>query len=133
MALLPVQVAPDEEEILKTCIWDLADNKIFFQHPDLMKALNIRETVIKLMMNTLNKAQHQTAVASDAATKSRTSGEMEEEEIDCAQDNSADMVVACCRFLCYFCRTGSANQKALFFHLGYLLENSRMLLARPSL
>ncbi len=44
------------------------------------------------------------------------------------QDSSADMVVACCRFLCYFCRTGRINQRAMFEHLSYLLSNSCMLL-----
>ena len=68
-ALLPVQVAPDEEEILKASIWDLADNKVFFQHPDLMRALGIHETVMRLMINTLNKAQHQTAAESDSTQK----------------------------------------------------------------
>lgn len=43
------------------------------------------------------------------------------------------MVVACCRFLCYFCRTGRQNQKAMFDHFDFLLENSNILLARPSL
>lgn len=43
------------------------------------------------------------------------------------------MVVACCRFLCYFCRTGRQNQKAMFEHFDFLLENSNILLARPSL
>ncbi|VEL12704.1 unnamed protein product [Protopolystoma xenopodis] len=43
------------------------------------------------------------------------------------------MVVQCCRFLCYFCRTSMQNQKAMFEHLSYMLENSSMLLSRPSL
>lgn len=43
------------------------------------------------------------------------------------------MVVACCKFLCYFCRTSSQNQKAMFEHLPFLLDNATMLLARPSL
>lgn len=34
------------------------------------------------------------------------------------------MVASCCRFLCYFCRISRHNQKALFDHLTYLLENS---------
>ena len=46
------------------------------------------------------------------------------------QDTSAEMVVACCRFLCYFCRTGRVNQKAMFEHLAYLLDNSCMLLCQ---
>jgi len=49
------------------------------------------------------------------------------------QDTSADMVVACCRFLCYFCRTGRVNQRAMFEHLGYLLDNSCMLLCTNAL
>lgn len=43
------------------------------------------------------------------------------------------MVVACSRFLCYFCRTSRQNQKAMFEHLSFLLDNATMLLARPSL
>lgn len=34
------------------------------------------------------------------------------------------MVANCCRFLCYFCRISRQNQKAMFDHLSYLLENS---------
>lgn len=43
------------------------------------------------------------------------------------------MVVACCRFLCYFCRTSRQNQKAMFDHLVFILEHANILLARPSL
>lgn len=42
------------------------------------------------------------------------------------------MVVMCCRFLCYFCRTSRQNQRAMFEHLSYLLENSSMLLGTMS-
>ena len=49
------------------------------------------------------------------------------------QDTSHEMVVACCRFLCYFCRTSRQNQKAMFDHFAFLLENSDILLSRPSL
>lgn len=34
------------------------------------------------------------------------------------------MVANCCRFLCYFCRISRQNQRAMFEHLSYLLENS---------
>jgi len=137
-SLIPVQASKDEEELLKTNIWDLADNKVFFQHPDLMRALGIHETVMQLMVNTLNKSQQQAAAAEavDQAAKRRSSlasnvPDLQAEEA--AKDSAADMVVACCRFLCYFCRTGRINQKAMFDHLSYLLENSCMLLSRPSL
>ena len=39
------------------------DNKVFFQHPDLMRALCLHETVMQLMVNTLNKAQQQQSAA----------------------------------------------------------------------
>lgn len=40
------------------------------------------------------------------------------------------MVASCCRFLCYFCRISRQNQKAMFDHLSYLLENSSVGLGR---
>lgn len=43
------------------------------------------------------------------------------------------MVASCCRFLCYFCRISRHNQRALFDHLTYLLENSSVGLGDPSL
>lgn len=42
------------------------DNKVFFQHPDLMRALCVHETVMQLMVNTLNKAQQQQQSANSA-------------------------------------------------------------------
>lgn len=41
------------------------------------------------------------------------------------------MVASCCRFLCYFCRISRHNQRALFDHLTYLLENSSVGLGDP--
>ncbi|NXQ70368.1 RYR3 protein, partial [Quiscalus mexicanus] len=41
------------------------------------------------------------------------------------------MVASCCRFLCYFCRISRQNQKAMFEHLSYLLENSSVGLGMP--
>ena len=49
------------------------------------------------------------------------------------EDSSSEMVVACCRFLCYFCRTSRQNQKAMFDHLLFILDNANILLSRPSL
>lgn len=43
------------------------DNKVFFQHPDLMRALCVHETVMQLMVNTLNKAQLQQQASAGAA------------------------------------------------------------------
>ncbi|XP_052827801.1 ryanodine receptor isoform X7 [Octopus bimaculoides] len=138
-SLLLVQVAVDEEESMKTSLKELMDNKVFFQHPDLMRALCVHETVMQLMVNTLNKAQqHQQAAASEQAAGNRTSiagapSESDPSAVQSKQDACAEMVVMCCRFLCYFCRISRQNQRAMFEHLSYLLENSSMLLARPSL
>ena len=111
---------------------DIADNKVFFQHPDLMRALGIHETVMQLMINTLNRQQQQKAANEIAGDNKRIV--VDEAAPQAAKDPIADMVVACCRFLCYFCRTGSKNQSAMFEHLSYLLEKSCMLLCEwPSL
>ena len=87
---------------------------------------------MQLMVNTLNRQQQQAAatelgggdnkriVLDDPAAAATTT----------AKDPIADMVVACCRFLCYFCRTGSKNQSAVFEYLSYLLEKSCMLLCK---
>jgi hypothetical protein len=43
------------------------DNRVFFQHPDLMRQLCVHETVMQLMVNTLNKAQLQQQASAGAA------------------------------------------------------------------
>ncbi|WAR19518.1 RYR-like protein [Mya arenaria] len=138
-SLLLVQAGPDEEELMKNSLKDLMDNKVFFQHPDLMRALCLHETVMQLMVNTLNKAQQQqSAAGGDNTTNQRRqstvpAGALDNNLMETSKDAAAEMVVMCCRFLCYFCRTSGQNQRAMFEHLSYLLDNSSMLLARPSL
>uniref|UniRef100_T1E1N4 Putative ryanodine receptor n=1 Tax=Cupiennius salei TaxID=6928 RepID=T1E1N4_CUPSA len=110
-ALLPVQMGPEEEEIMRHSLWAMVSNRVFFQHPDLIRILRVHENVMKVMINTLAKRA----------------------QSDSGPNTSHEMVVACCRFLCFFCRTGRQNQKAMFEHLGFLLENSNILLSRPSL
>ena len=124
-ALLPVQMSQEEEELMRTRLWKLVNNHTFFQHPDLIRILRVHENVMAVMMNTLGRrAQAQ----SDAPVQSEgTEAPVKE------KDTSHEMVVACCRFLCYFCRTSRQNQKAMFDHFDFLLENSNILLARPSL
>lgn len=124
-ALLPVQMSQEEEELMRTRLWKLVNNHTFFQHPDLIRILRVHENVMAVMMNTLGRrAQAQ----SDAPVQT--------EGVDAPvkeKDTSHEMVVACCRFLCYFCRTSRQNQKAMFDHFDFLLENSNILLSRPSL
>ncbi|XP_043197981.1 ryanodine receptor-like isoform X5 [Amphibalanus amphitrite] len=118
-ALLPVQMSPEEEELVRKLLWSLVNNHVFFQHPDLVRILRIHENVMAIMMNTL-------------ARRSQAENESASNEAE-SKDTSHEMVVACCRFLCYFCRTSRQNQKAMFDHLQFLLENSNILLSRPSL
>ncbi|CAH2061836.1 unnamed protein product, partial [Iphiclides podalirius] len=124
-ALLPVQMSQEEEELMRKRLWKLVNNHTFFQHPDLIRVLRVHENVMAVMMNTLGRrAQAQ----SDAQPANPPAADDSKEK-----DTSHEMVVACCRFLCYFCRTGRQNQKAMFDHFDFLLENSNILLSRPSL
>ncbi|XP_018801106.1 PREDICTED: ryanodine receptor isoform X11 [Bactrocera latifrons] len=125
-ALLPVQMSQEEEELMRKRLWKLVNNATFFQHPDLIRILRIHENVMAVMMNTLGRrAQAQ----SDAPPQTEgVEGAPPKEK-----DTSHEMVVGCCRFLCYFCRTGRQNQKAMFDHFDFLLDNANILLARPSL
>ncbi|VDM79975.1 unnamed protein product [Strongylus vulgaris] len=99
----------------------LMNNRIFFQHPDLMRLLSVHENVMSIMMNILT------------AQQGAVEHEGEELKEKTPVKDSSEMVVACSRFLCYFCRTSRQNQKAMFEHLSFLLDNATMLLARPSL
>uniref|UniRef100_A0A6P7G955 Ryanodine receptor-like n=1 Tax=Diabrotica virgifera virgifera TaxID=50390 RepID=A0A6P7G955_DIAVI len=126
-ALLPVQMSQEEEELMRERLWKLVNNHTFFQHPDLIRVLRIHENVMAVMINTLGRRSQAQSDAS--AQQQNTEGEVATKE----KDTSHEMVVACCRFLCYFCRTGRQNQKAMFEHFDFLLENSNILLARPSL
>ncbi|PIC27807.1 hypothetical protein B9Z55_019948 [Caenorhabditis nigoni] len=119
--LLTVQFEHTEEAILKRGLWKLMNNRIFFQHPDLMRLLSVHENVMSIMMNILTAQQ---------GTVEHEGDEVKEKA---PIKDASEMVVACSRFLCYFCRTSRQNQKAMFEHLSFLLDNATMLLARPSL
>ena len=149
-----------EEEIMKSCLNEMMNNKVFFQHPDLMRALCVHETVMQVMINWLNRRQHQEMVADivnldqnpagattgapalsgtnqsavtgqNTATPGSTMPASTADDLN--KEENTELVVVCCKFLSYFCRTSRHNQRAMFEHLSYLLENSSMLLARPSL
>ncbi|XP_045927387.1 ryanodine receptor 2 [Micropterus dolomieu] len=107
-SLLSVCMGKEEERLMIRRLGDLMNNKIFYQHPNLMRALGMHETVMEVMVNVL--------------------GDGESKEITFPK-----MVASCCRFLCYFCRISRHNQGALFDHLSYLLENSSVGLASPSM
>uniref|UniRef100_A0A3Q3K423 Ryanodine receptor 2b (cardiac) n=1 Tax=Monopterus albus TaxID=43700 RepID=A0A3Q3K423_MONAL len=107
-ALLSVRMGKEEERLMIRRLGDIMNNKVFYQQPNLMRTLGMHETVMEVMVNVL--------------------GEGESKEITFPR-----MVASCCRFLCYFCRISSHNQGALFDRLSYLLENSSVGLASPSM
>ncbi|XP_030196348.1 ryanodine receptor 2 isoform X3 [Gadus morhua] len=107
-SLLSVRMGKEEEKLMIRGLGDIMNNKVFYQHPNLMRALGMHETVMEVMVNVLSGG--------------------ESKEITFPK-----MVANCCRFLCYFCRISRQNQKAMFDHLSYLLENSSVGLASPSM
>ncbi|XP_053461568.1 ryanodine receptor 2 isoform X3 [Nycticebus coucang] len=107
-SLLSVRMGKEEEQLMIHGLGDIMNNKVFYQHPNLMRALGMHETVMEVMVNVL--------------------GGGESKEITFPK-----MVANCCRFLCYFCRISRQNQKAMFDHLSYLLENSSVGLASPAM
>jgi ryanodine receptor 2 len=106
-ALLPVQMSQEEEELMRKRLWKLVNNHTFFQHPDLIRILRVHENVMAVMMNTLGRRAQAQSDAPAAPVEGNEGGAAPAKE----KDTSHEMVVACCRFLCYFCRTGRQNQK----------------------
>ncbi|CAL8286331.1 unnamed protein product [Lota lota] len=106
-SLLSVRMGEEEEKLMIDGLGDIMNNKVFYQHPNLMRVLGMHETVMQVMVNVLGGDKSQIAFPK--------------------------MVASCCRFLCYFCRISRQNQKAMFDHLSYLLENSSVGLASPSM
>ena len=127
-SLLPVQMSKEEEELVRELLWTLVNNHVFFQHPDLIRILKIHENVIAIMMNSIARSEGGGGGGEGEEETGGTPGEAATEDT-----SSSEMVVACCRFLCYFCRTSRQNQKAMFDHLLFILDNANILLNRPSL
>ncbi|TRY95484.1 hypothetical protein DNTS_003975, partial [Danionella cerebrum] len=107
-SLLTARMGKEEEECMIRGLGDIMNNKVFYQHPNLMRALGMHETVMEVMVNVLGARE-------------------------CKEIMFPKMVAHCCRFLCYFCRISRHNQKAMFDHLSYLLDNSNVGLASPSM
>ncbi|KAM4600943.1 ryanodine receptor 3 [Polymixia lowei] len=106
-SLLSVRMGKEEEKLMIDGLGDIMNNKVFYQHPNLMRVLGMHETVMEVMVNVLGGDKSQIAFPR--------------------------MVASCCRFLCYFCRISRQNQKAMFDHLSYLLQNSSVGLASEAM
>ena len=131
-SLLPVQMSTQEEELVRDYLWTLVNNHVFFQHPDLIRILKIHENVIQIMMTSIARAEQEGGEGEEGGEGGGEEGQPPPAP-DTTMSSSYQMVVACCRFLCYFCRTSKLNQKAMFDHLVDILDNSSILLSRPSL
>ncbi|XP_078000970.1 ryanodine receptor 2-like [Glandiceps talaboti] len=140
-SLLTVQMGTSEEAALMKHLSELTDNKAFYQHPDLIRALNVHETVMNVMVNVLGKSKKQSAIQPPTAgvdiSGNKSSASLAAPSAvgshPVKETFSHQLVASSCRFLCYFGRTSRHNQKAMFEHLGYLLEHSYMGLSYPSL
>ncbi|KAJ8044966.1 Ryanodine receptor 2 [Holothuria leucospilota] len=140
-SLLKVQMGQVEEEAMIKHLWDLTDNKVFYQHPDLMRALFVHETVMNVMVNVLEK--HQTSVQltcgeeggkktmSVYVTHGTTEGPGS--HADQPPEFNREVITACSRFLSYFCRVSGQNQMAVFDQIEYFLKQSDIGLSYPSL
>lgn len=130
------------------------NNKVFYQHPNLMRALGMHETVMEVMVNVLGGGGDSKVtvmifslfslfilfsltIGIEGLVRHLTS------LFECAlhsvqptvdtmylltffpqEIRFPQMVTNCCRFLCYFCRISRQNQRSMFDHLSYLLQNS---------
>jgi hypothetical protein len=56
------------------------DNRVFYQHPDLMRSLCVHETVMAIMVNRLNKSKQEQTSMNDmeGITQTNESGENQE-------------------------------------------------------
>ena len=77
---------------------ELADNKVFFQHPDLMRALGVHETVMQLMVNTLNKAQQQSSAADIDTVDQKRRSSVASTNADMVSDTAPTRVRLICQY-----------------------------------
>nr|CAB3265843.1 ryanodine receptor 3 [Phallusia mammillata] len=111
-SLLSVKLGREEEALIIKELNKIMNNKVFYQHPNLMRVLCMHETVMEVMVSVLGEGDD--------------------------DDNGQEvrfprMVAACCRFLCYFCRISRMNQGAMFDKIDFLLEHGSVGLASPSM
>lgn len=86
-SLLFVQMGSQEEAMIGKGITTMTNNRVFYQHPNLMRALEMHTTVMSIMVGVLSN---------DPGSTEAENGEFPE------------IVKSCCKFLCYFCRISRA-------------------------
>ncbi|EMP41031.1 Ryanodine receptor 1 [Chelonia mydas] len=60
-SLLIVQMGPEEGTLMIQSIGNIMNNKVFYQHPNLMRALSMHETVMEVMVNVLGGGESKAA------------------------------------------------------------------------
>lgn len=58
-SLLSVRMGKEEELLMINGLGDIMNNKVFYQHPNLMRVLGMHETVMDVMVNVLGGDQSQ--------------------------------------------------------------------------
>ena len=114
-SFLAVQMGKEEETMITQDLSRIMNNCVFYQHPNLMRALDMHTTVMDIMVNVLG--------ASAEVGK----------QVSTAEVQFPKIVAVCSRFLGYFCRISRVNQKAMFEHLSFLLDHSIFGLDTPSM
>ncbi|KAG7269115.1 hypothetical protein CRUP_013379 [Coryphaenoides rupestris] len=60
-SLLSVRMGKEEEKLMIDGLGDIMNNKVFYQHPNLMRVLGMHETVMQVMVNVLGGDKSQVA------------------------------------------------------------------------
>lgn len=100
------------------------NNKVFYQHPNLMRALGMHETVMEVMVNVLGGGESKVRGRRARGLGEGPRGGRSPLALPVRSPQEIrfpKMVTSCCRFLCYFCRISRQNQRSMFDHLSYLL------------
>ncbi|KTG18525.1 hypothetical protein cypCar_00038520, partial [Cyprinus carpio] len=58
-SLLSVRMGKEEEQLMIHGLGDIMNNKVFYQHPNLMRVLGMHETVMEVMVNVLGGGKSQ--------------------------------------------------------------------------
>ena len=87
-------------------------SSLFYCHPHLLRQLGVHTTVLNLMKTYLGISS---GSPEDVLLSSRRRYR---------QDKKSSPVEACCKFLCKFAKISQENQRALFAHIGYLIQHA---------
>ncbi|XP_065916546.1 ryanodine receptor 2-like isoform X2 [Dysidea avara] len=111
---LEVGIGFEEEDLLNSALKSLSHNKLFKDHPELVRSLGVHTLVLQLLdvyLGIDQTASHDRHNARKLKSLAR-------------HRTVNSVVINCCKFLCKFASVNSDNQRALFPHIGGLLKHS---------